>query len=198
MILRILAHDSRVALRTWGRPGVAATAILTLALGIGASTALFSVVHAVLIRPLPDREADRLVVVRTEQDYEGAARPVRALFQRRGRCLASRSQGVLVGRVRCRQRRRSQPANGGRGRDRRHRRGSVVRDCGRTARARARARAGRRSGAGDGDQRAAVEASLRRCGRRAGAVADDQRPGSSPSSASRATTSRCPLARTCG
>lgn len=45
------------------RPGYAATAILTLALGIGTTTALFSMVDAVLVRPLPYPQADRLVTV---------------------------------------------------------------------------------------------------------------------------------------
>jgi len=60
-----LGRDLRVAVRSlWRVKGLAATVIVTLALGIGANAAIFSVVRGVLLRPLVNRDEDRLIYIR--------------------------------------------------------------------------------------------------------------------------------------
>lgn len=64
--------DVRYGLRTLSyNPGFSIVAILTLALGIGANTAIFSVVHAALIRPLPYAEPSRLITLSEVRPQEG-------------------------------------------------------------------------------------------------------------------------------
>ena len=56
MMIDKLWHDLRMAIRSLSRrPGLSAVVVLTLALGIGSTTAIFSVVNGVLLRPLPMR-----------------------------------------------------------------------------------------------------------------------------------------------
>jgi putative ABC transport system permease protein len=71
-----LTQDSRYALRQMGkRPGLTATVVLTLGLAIGISTAVFSVIHAMLIRPLPYHHPARIFCLQpwSPQGYTQAA-----------------------------------------------------------------------------------------------------------------------------
>ena len=67
--------DFKVAARgLWRSKGFAAAGAITLALGIAATTTIFSVVYGVLLRPLPYRDADRLVVIQGEKDFSTGPR----------------------------------------------------------------------------------------------------------------------------
>jgi len=73
--LESLAADLRYGLRVLAKnPGFTAVAVLTLTLGIGATAAIFSVVDAVLLRPLPYRDANRLVWLYEDQSRSGIPR----------------------------------------------------------------------------------------------------------------------------
>jgi predicted permease len=73
-------NDVRYAWRgLWRAPAFTAVTVLTLALGVGANTAMFSVVNAVTLRPLPYRDADRLALVWTDDARRGLHREATAL-----------------------------------------------------------------------------------------------------------------------
>lgn len=61
-------HDLRLALRRWAaRPALALTAVAILGIGLGATTSIFSIVDAVLLRPMPWKDPDRLVTLLVER-----------------------------------------------------------------------------------------------------------------------------------
>ncbi len=105
-ILQDLRHALRLQCRSWGFTGVA---VPTLALGIGATTAIFSVVKAVILNPLPFRQPENLVYLweghehyrRGDRSYFSSARPA-TLFDWRAQCQsfesisAYRSRAMLL------------------------------------------------------------------------------------------------------
>src|SRR6267378_480179 len=69
----LFLNDLKVALRSLARTkGLAITVVLTLALGIGANAAIFSVVRGVLLRPLVNRDENRLIYIRQSARGIGA------------------------------------------------------------------------------------------------------------------------------
>src|SRR5256885_1445164 len=82
-----LVRDMRFAVRSlWRAKGLAATVVATLALGIGANAAIFSVVRGVLLRPLVNRDSDRLIYVRQSRpDIENMTFSVPEIDDLKGR-----------------------------------------------------------------------------------------------------------------
>jgi len=75
--METLWRDIRYGIRMlMKRPGVTLVAILTLGLGVGVNTAVFSVVNAFILRPLPVRDGDRLAVLATHGTSTGGLRAV--------------------------------------------------------------------------------------------------------------------------
>jgi predicted permease len=103
----ILGHDITYAWRTLRRsPGFAAVAILTLGLGIGATTTIFTIVHGVLLRPLPGyREPERIANMWVDFGVGAQSLPVMSPgdfrdYQQRSRSfesLAAGSGGLVIG-----------------------------------------------------------------------------------------------------
>jgi hypothetical protein len=80
--LQSIWQDARFALRTMGKkPAITTTAVLTLALAIGGNTAMFTVIRAVLLKPLQYRDPDRMVSI------AGGATPTRFAEMRAGALL---------------------------------------------------------------------------------------------------------------
>jgi predicted permease len=84
-------QDARFGLRTFAKsPGFTAVAVLTLALGIGANTAIFTVFDALLLRLLPVEEPDKLLLVShtVNGDFDNLSYPVFAQFRERQNALS--------------------------------------------------------------------------------------------------------------
>jgi hypothetical protein len=80
--LEDLVQDVRFGLRMLRKsPGFSVVAIVTLALGIGANTAMFSVVNALLVRPLPYPEPNRIVQVWSQTQSNPRVRPSKPDFK---------------------------------------------------------------------------------------------------------------------
>ena len=94
-MLNELAQDVRYGVRSLLKaPGFAAVAILTLALGIGANSAIFSIVNAILLRPLPLADPSQLVMIfateaRRSLQFDGVSYPAFTDWQEQNRSFES-------------------------------------------------------------------------------------------------------------
>ena len=94
-LARGMKSDLRYAFRQLLKaPGFSATAIVALALGIGATTAMFGVIYAFLLRPLPFAQPDKLVVLQSRSTKTGADVGVNYLDFKDWREQASSFEGV--------------------------------------------------------------------------------------------------------
>ena len=82
-------------------PGFTLAAVLTLALGIGATSAIFSVLHSIVLRPLPFPNAEQLVWVEEVNQRDGRVRPptveVHEAWREQSRTLTSVAVGITGG-----------------------------------------------------------------------------------------------------
>ena len=99
-----MGADLRHALRAMrAQPGFAAVSILTLALGIGATSAIFSVIDGVLLRPAPVADLHRLVMVWQTDRHTGTTREPASIpdyldLRRQARTLSA-AEGLIGGEV---------------------------------------------------------------------------------------------------
>ena len=169
-------QDLKYALRTLSRaPAFTAAATLALALGIGGSSAMFSVLDSVVLRPLPAPHAEQLVRL-----YEVSAGGHQGPWSTPDYLDLAKENGSFQSVAAVRTTRASITVDAGpvqsarRPRDR-----ELLRDVGRPSRARPRPDAGRRQprrGQGGGADRRTVEARVRRRAARARAVVGAERP----------------------
>jgi len=94
--MQAILHDLRYAIRQLRRsPGFAWVAIATLALGIGANTAIFSVIDSVLVRPLPFARPEQIVQINAGTDYFNFPKGWIREYQRRSHSFAAVSGYAL-------------------------------------------------------------------------------------------------------